>query len=78
MTINYCPWCMAKIDISIMADGKIIGAEAGDYTMCNYCGNFSMYDENKVIHKTTTDDLDDKMFKEMLILKIEWLNRRKT
>lgn len=61
---DFCPDCGAKFSRAVgdERNDSVRQPEVGDFCICLYCANVSVYDENMVVRKSKVDDfkeLDD-------------------
>ena len=53
---NHCPYCDSVLDARKEVSGQDIEPTPGDYSICVYCTNFLVYDDNLVLVKIKDDD----------------------
>lgn len=53
--VNHCPHCGAKVDAASQIGGED-APRAGDVSLCVYCGEWNIFNEDMSIRKPTVDE----------------------
>ena len=56
-TENVCRKCLKPLDAATHADGKST-PNAGDVSICFYCGTLSLYDDQLRLRQPTVDEME--------------------